>query len=90
LRRPVKVSGLEAKDFQARAEKLIRLQKSLDVFAAQVAHCARNGLSRIDQFQSGVGIWPACRADALLVRQTTHCGGECGKAGFFLAAFAPP
>lgn len=48
LRRAVKAGGFQAKDFQARAEKLLCVLKSLDVWAARIAHRARNGMTRLE------------------------------------------
>lgn len=63
LRRAVTVNRHQTKDFQARADKLIRVLKSLDVWAARIAHRSRAGMTRLLALHTGVAL-PLCNAEA--------------------------
>jgi hypothetical protein len=68
LRRAVKISGFEVRDFQVRAEKLLCVLNALDAWAARIAYRARNGMTRIMNLHNGVALsLPACGLDALSV-----------------------
>jgi len=54
LRRAVKARGTSARDFQARAEKLLGVLMALESWAARLAHRARNGLTRLLELHTGI------------------------------------
>ena len=56
LRRAVRVGGFQAKDFQARADKLLRVLKMLDVWAARTVRRTRDGLTRLAELHTGVAL----------------------------------